>query len=184
MHVGTAQTEFAATTQGLTGEGRTTRCLAQLKLCAAKLPDDYKVQSLDAKDDFLKALTSMDLVHPDPQKINPFSLYKVSESFHGTSAAQGPILITRSADSLLKAVKGLLATDACAFGLEAVATRYLKLWRVFLETRGTRLTEIRDGRPESLRIFEHLHFEINAEHDDIVEECRTGMPTTLCLYRA
>jgi hypothetical protein len=181
---GTTQTAFAASTQGLTGEKKAERCLAQLKLCAADLPEEDMVQSIEAKEVFLKALISMDLINPDPQAVNPYGLFYISETFDGTSAAQGPLLIARSATTLLQAVKGLQAADACNFGRGAIPTCLMRTWRKFLEKESARLMRIRNGCPEWVHLFERMELDIDTEHSQVIEQCRTGMPDTSCLFRA
>ena len=118
----------------------------------------------------------MELVSYDWCQISPYSLYYVSESFAGTSAAREGILITRTERALTQSIKALMGIDASYFGISSVPTQFLLSWYDFFNEHGPVLSQIRNNCPAHRDIYCKLQHEIDSVHSEIAKTARFSQP--------
>ena len=149
------------------------------------LPIGYATTEIEAKNCFLDALTTIDLAAEDKYKPSAISLYYVSTSFEGTSAAQGEILITRTFDALANALIALFATLACYLGLSAIGTRLIGGWSIFVNAQKRNFSKFQLNHAEDLKnLLERLQWSISSFLSNTMRQGKRGIPTTQCLQFA
>ena len=166
-------TPFAKAVQGVTN---ITRVKTELVLAVQQAPPPFRLATIATKDCILKAIASMDLVSHEITQVSPYSLYYVSESFAGTSAAREGMLITRTERALTQCIKALMGIDASYFGISAVPTQYLLSWYNFFNEHGPVLSQIRDNCPAHRDIYSELEHEIDSVHSQIARTARFSQP--------
>ena len=173
MVVARDATPFAKNVQGVTN---ITRVKTELALAVQQAPPSFRLATISTKDCILKAIASMDLVSHEVTQVSPYSLYYVSESFAGTSAAHDGMLITRTERALTQCIKALMGIDASYFGISAVPTQYLLSWYNFFNEHGPVLSQIRDNCPAHRDIYAELEHEIDSVHSQIARTARFSQP--------
>ena len=173
MVVARDATPFAKNVQGVTNINRVK---TELALAVQQAPPPFRLATVATKDCLLKAIASMDLVSYEVTQISPYSLYYVSESFAGTSAAREGMLITRTERALTQCIKALMGIDASYFGISAVPTQYLLSWYNFFNKHGPVLSQIRNNCPAHRDIYSELQHKIDSVHSKIAKTARFSQP--------
>ena len=166
-------TPFAKSVQGVTNINRVK---TELALAIQRAPAPFRLATIATKDCILKAIASMELVSHEISQVSPFSLYYVSESFAGTSAAREGMLITRTERALTQSIKALMAINASYFGISSIPTLFLLSWYDFFIEHGPLLSQIRDTCPAHRDIYSELQHEIDSVHSEIAKTARVSQP--------
>ena len=166
-------TPFASNIQGVSSIGK---AKTELILATQTAPVPYKLATIEAKDCFIRALTTMELASFEVTSISPFSLYFVSETFVGTSAAREGMLIARTERVLVQCIKALMGVDASYFGMSTVPTQFLLSWYDFFNEHGPVLSQIRNNCPAHRHIYSELQYDIDSVHSEITKTARFSVP--------
>ena len=94
-----------ATALAIQGMPNKDKARSAIEFTAQHLTPEYRLMSFKAKDKFIQAATTMELIKVDINAIPPLSLYYVCNSWDGTSAATDNVLINRTAEVLLQSCK-------------------------------------------------------------------------------